>query len=244
MFTEERALWLYQHYRWLEQHLPAREGGGTAVLVTPTPEFYPIRNTADHAWATAMFEATRQVMGLSHWPCRLVPHIDAGREQHAAFAAAGVLGEMLTNDAGGTFSIQDDVEITYSPALLREPVGIVATFAHELCHYLLATVKDEPPCGWADHEPLTDLAAVHEGFGIFLANSAFTFNQWTDAQQSGWQWSKRGYLTEAELGFALGIFTVRNRIEPDAAGKFLKHNPSEVFWDSLGYIEELERQDT
>jgi hypothetical protein len=113
--------------------------------------------------------------------------------------------------------------------------------AHELCHYLLATVKEEPPCGWEEHEPLTDLAAVHEGFGIFLANSAFGFSQWTNTQSQGWEFSSRGYLNEAELGFALGIFVVRRKLPPEDAGRHLKRNPAEVFWDSLDFIEELER---
>lgn len=240
MFTEARALWLYENYRWLERQLPPREHGA-ARLILPTPEFFPIRNTGDHAWASAMFEATRGFMELSHWPCRLVPHVDSGHQQRESLGAAGVLGGIQTQDAAGTFSIQEEVEITYSPTLLRDPVGIVATFAHELCHYLLATVKEEPPCGWPEHEPLTDLAAVHEGFGVFLCNSAFHFGQWSSGGQLGWEAGRRGYLNESELGFATAIFCVRSKIDPELAMAHLKRNPGEVFWDSLDYIEDLEK---
>ncbi|HEY0863174.1 MAG TPA: hypothetical protein VGD97_03650 [Lacunisphaera sp.] len=243
MFTEARAAWLYENYLWLEANLPKRTDGSSAQLILPLPEFYPMRNTMDHAYAHSVFDATRGFMGLLEWPCMLIPQTDEERNfAAAAMAAGGIIGEMPTKDAAGTFKNGDQVEITYSPSLLREPVGLVSTLAHELCHYLLAAVKSEPPCGWPEHEPLTDLAAVHEGFGVFLANSAFNFSQWSDSQQSGWQWSKRGYLNEAELGFALGIFVVRSKIAPDIAGRLLKPNPAAVYWDSLDYIADLEQQ--
>lgn len=241
MFTEERAHWLYRHYRWLDTTLPPRDDGTAARLILPTAEFYPMRHTRDHAFAQAVFDRTRGFMGLGEWPCRLVPQSDEEQAQRAALRRSGVFGESRSTGAAGTFCVGDDVEITYSPALLNDPPGLVATLAHELCHYLLATVREEPPCGWAEHEPLTDLAAVHEGFGVFLCNSAFHFSQWSDAQYAGWQSGTRGYLNEAELGFSLGVFCVRGRIPPDAAGRHLKPNPAEVFWDSLSYVEELEQ---
>ncbi len=243
MFTEERARWLYEHFCWLERHLPARTSGQpTAELITPTRDFYPFPKTGDHVFAKAMFQQTRAYMGLMDWPCRLVPHVDQDMQQRESFHAAGVMGALGSEGgAAGTFSVEDMVEITYSPSLLGDPTGLVATLAHELCHYLLATVKESPPCGWEELEPLTDLAAVHEGFGVFLANSAFDFSQWTNTQSQGWEFSKRGYLNEAELGFALGVFVVRRNLPPESAGRHLKRNPAEVFWDSLDFIEELQR---
>jgi hypothetical protein len=237
MFTEERAQWLYRHYRWLEAQLPQRLEDYKVPLILPTPEFYPMRNTGDHAFAESVFNATRHHMGILDWPCRLTAQSDAERQP-----LKGVVGETSWSDAAGTFRVGEEIEITYSPGLLRDPTGLVATLAHELCHYLIAQVTEEPPCGWKEHEPLTDLAAVHEGFGVFLCNSAFYFAQWNDHQNAGWQWSSRGYLNEAELGFALGIFCVRGGIDPNQAGRFLKQNPGEVFWDSLDYIADLEKQ--
>lgn len=238
MFTEQRARWLYQNYLWLEQNLPKREDGSGARLILPTPQDYPMPNTGDHVFAESVFQTTRGYMGLMQWPCRLVPQADAHQRHQESLRASGLMAPM--RDAAGTFAVGDEVEITYAPSGVRDPAGLVATMAHELCHYLLATVKTEPPCGWAEHEPLTDLCAVHEGFGVFLANSAFQFGQWSDAQQSGWQTIKRGYLTEEELGFALGIFVIRTKIPPERPVSFLKPNPREIYRDSLDFITELE----
>jgi hypothetical protein len=219
MFTEERALWLYRQFCWLERHLPARTGEYDIPLILPTPDFYPQRNTYDHAFAESVFHTTRAFMGIAQWNCRLVPQSDEQREMAAALSRGAPYMETRYADAAGTFFAGEEIEITYSPSLLRDPPALVAVLAHELCHYLLATVKEEPPCGWAEHEPLTDLAAVHEGFGVFLCNSAFHFGQWSTATHGGWQTSTRGYLNEAELGFALGVFCLRRGVAPELAMK-------------------------
>ena len=242
MFTEERALWLYRNYCWLDENLPKRQDGSAATngLILPTQQFYPMLNTRNHAFAQAVFDQTREYMGIRDWPCTLTAHLE---EEQLGMREAGLYGYNQTNNAAGTFFAGDQVEITYSPSLLRTPAALIATLAHELCHYLIATIQTEPPCGWAEHEPLTDLAAVREGFGVFLCNSAFDFGQWSDAQFGGWQSKNLGYLKEPELGFSLGIFTVRNELNPDEVIKFLKPNPAEIFWDSLDYIETLEGPD-
>lgn len=243
MFTEERARWLYEHYRWLEANLPPRTHGAFPGLVTPTPDCFPFRHTADHAFALAVFQRVREHLGLLAWPCELHPHLDPDQQHRSSLMAAGVLGSLPgSKGAAGTFSAGDTIEITYAPALLVNPPALIATLAHELCHYLLATVQTEPPGTWSELEPLTDLAAVHEGFGIFLANSAFTFGQWTDNSSQGWQASNQGYLSEAELGFALGVFAVRRQLDPEMIGRHLKANPAEVFWDSLDYVAELDQR--
>ena len=73
-----------------------------------------------------------------------------------------------------------EVEITYSPAALRDPSGFIATMAHELSHYLMATIPLEPPGGPEAKEPATDICSIFLGFGVFAANSAFSFRQFDD----------------------------------------------------------------
>lgn len=239
MFTEERARWLFQHYRWLEQQLPRHEGRERTPLIQPTPAFYPQRNTRDHAFAESVFDTTRGFMGMGDWACVLAPHSDDAPRPAESVRGFGAT-ETTWSGAAGTFSSGAGVvRITYTPSLLNEPAGLVATLAHELCHYLMAAVREEPPCGWAEHEPLTDLAAVHEGFGIFLCNTAFHFSQWTNSTHTGWRTGTRGYLNATELGFALAIFCVRNAVDPELALKYLKPNPAEVLWDAIPFVEEL-----
>lgn len=242
--TEARARWLHAHYLWLERVLPQRQPPAQPRLVFATKEFFPDRYSPDPRSAERVFQRVRELMGLAAWPCRLEPADDVERRIQTDLGRGGVLGDTFTRGPAGTFSAAPgrDVVITYAPAQLKNPVALVATFAHELCHYLLATVAEEPPAGWEALEPLTDLAAVAEGFGVFLCDSAFQFNQWTNHDRQGWSFQNTGYLSEEELAFALAIFCVRRGADETPVARALKPNAREIFLDALDYVADLGRE--
>ena len=184
-------------------------------------------------------------MGMTDWVCKFEQKSSIEDEMQQNLSRSGVLGYTSTKGAAGTFSIpeQNEVVISYSATLLKYPVGLVSTLAHELCHYLLSTVQEEPPATWKELEPLTDLSAVLEGFGLFQCNSAFQFDQWSSNDKQGWSAKRKGYLSEAELGFSFAIFCVRNHLDPNPAIRLLKPNPREVFCDALDFISELEESE-
>jgi len=192
-FTEERAIWLYRHYRWLETNLPRRKSPGRDSVILPTKQYFPDSYTHDHASAEAVFRRVQSLMGMADWPCHFAQRRAVDHEREADLARSGVLGQSRMNDPAGTFSVPEKakVVIDYSASSLSDPIGLVATLAHELCHYLLATVREEPPATWKELEPLTDLSAVLEGFGVFQCNSAFQFGQWTSHDRQGWSVHER-----------------------------------------------------
>ena len=243
-FTEERALWLYEHYRWLERSLPQKQNPGRTPVVFATKEFFPDKYTHDHRSAVQVFDRIRELMGILDWSCRLEREDDIERHAQADLRRSGILGESSSSGPAGTFSVpsENEVVITYSSSQLKNPIGLVATLAHELCHYLLATVSEEPPAGWESLEPLTDLAAVVEGFGVFLCDSAFQFNQWTSSDQQGWSFQKTGYLSEVELGFALAVFCVRNESDVAGIARSLKPNARAIFCDAIDFVAGLEEE--
>jgi hypothetical protein len=100
--------------------------------------------------------------------------------------------------------------------------AMVATFAHELGHYLMSTAKSDPPGGWDLHELHTDLTGVWLGFGIFLANAARNFSQFQDAGEMGWSSRSQGYLSEGALVTALAVFQRLRGEDPLAAARWLK----------------------
>lgn len=95
--------------------------------------------------------------------------------------------------------------ISIDEAQLKDPVALVAVLAHELGHIILLRPglidRDDPYM-----EPLNDLLTVFLGFGIFTANAAFRFEQHSDNTSQGWSARRVGYLSEQELGYALGRF--------------------------------------
>jgi hypothetical protein len=100
-------------------------------------------------------------------------------------------------------------------SMLRDPMSLVATIAHELGHVILLGGKlltHETP----DHEPITDLLTVFLGLGIFTANSAARFTQFQDDRRAGWSTQRLGYLPQPVFGYALAKFTIdRGERNPD-----------------------------
>ena len=172
-------------------------------VALPTRDFFPPTDATGHARAEHVFACVKTVMGLSdNWPCELEAQPRRFNGQRVSEFVAITGGD----EPNGTFRVEPDgrVMITYAPDLLDDPVGLVATLAHELSHYLLAgqadLVEDET------HELMTDLTVAFAGLGVFGANSAFSFEQYGDAFSQGWRSRGAGYLSPRSWAFALAVF--------------------------------------
>ncbi len=106
--------------------------------------------------------------------------------------------------------------IALKSSVLKDPIVLVATVAHELGHLILlgdGHLDRNTP----DHEPMTDLLTVFLGLGIFSANSAARFQHHDHG--GGWHsWSMQrlGYLPQEVYGYALAKFAAeRGEIKPD-----------------------------
>jgi hypothetical protein len=200
-------------------------------LVTPTRQWFTGKRPRDDDEMRTLFDEVRTAAGMADWPCELKagetsPPVDAGNAvliQHEGPGAP--CGTFEMREADGGLSEADGANqalITYDPAMMDDPEGLIGTFAHELGHYLLASATATPPGGWDLHELHTDLAAVYLGFGIFMANGAKAFRTVEVVGGAGWQMSLRGYLSEAALVTALAIVERLAGRDPRAAAGFLK----------------------
>jgi len=219
---EEELEFLLATFKWLSATFgPVAQ----APLVVPTAEFFPC--IAKKGWAPAveLFEDVRRAADMADWPCELESGegdrpFDAGNDhliRHEGGAAPCGTFRVAERKDGTTFAV-----ITYNPDMERDQTGLVATFAHELAHYLLATSPDPGPGGWELHELHTDIAAVYLGFGIFLANSARTFETFQGTTRAGWTSRLQGYLSEGALVTSIVIFQRLAEREPSAASPFLE----------------------
>jgi len=211
--------WQLTTWRWLLRHLGPLASQQTSPIVTPTRAFFPQSSAEGHARAEHIFAAVKRIAGMADWECRLIAQ--ERRPEHRVGDIAVV--KFDGSDTLGTFSRADNAAvITYDPAMVEDAALFVAVMAHELAHYRLAALPEGPPGGPDGHEPATDLATVHMGFGLFGANCAFNFQRHQDFMSQGWQWSRRGYLGEREWIFALAVF-LELRAQPlDDVAPFLK----------------------
>jgi len=215
----EAEEWQIETWQWLLQHLGPLRGQDQAPIVTPTRAFFPPSDAAGHARAEHIFAAVKRHAGMADWECRLVAQSRRPEARVGDIAALQFSG----GHALGTFGLAgNEVVITYDPAGLDNPIQLIATMAHELAHYRLAALAEEPPGGADAHEFATDLTTVYMGFGLFGASCAFNFQRHQDFMSQGWQWSRQGYLGEREWIFALAIFLQLRLQSPTDVNPFLK----------------------
>lgn len=213
--------WQLATYKWLGQEFGAV---GETPLVLPTPQWFPASIRSGKGRIEDLFGHVRRAARMEEWPCELV----AGEEDRPVHAGNALL---LRHEGApapcGTFQIDGEggssrILITYNPGLAGDTTALIATFAHELGHYLMSNAKSAPPGGWELHELHTDLAAVYLGFGIFLADSARNFGQYQSAGEIGWSSRTQGYLSEGALVTALALFQRLAGRDPLDAAPFLK----------------------
>jgi hypothetical protein len=219
---DEELEFLLATFKWLTATFgPAEQ----APLVVPTQAFFPSIAKSGRAPACELFDDVRRAADMEDWPCELeggerdLP-TDAGNDhliRHDASSAPCGTFRIDERDGGSRVAV-----ITYNPDMEQDQAGLVATFAHELAHYLLATEADPGPGGWELHELHTDVAAVYLGFGIFLANSARTFEAFHGSTRSGWSSRLQGYLSESALVTATLVFQRLAGRDPYAASPYLE----------------------
>jgi hypothetical protein len=162
-------------------------------------------------------------------------HRDLQRLIPAVTHSAGAAGA-YTRDADGRAVIAIDRSTASQPARL------IAVIAHELGHVRLLS-EGRAPRGRKDCEPLTDLAAVYLGMGIFNANAAFDFSRLPpDGNRTGgWRTQRLGYMTEQMFGYALACYAML-RAEPDPSwARYLDTNPRVYMKHSIRYLRHTQK---
>jgi hypothetical protein len=232
--------WIFDVYEWLLDATGGLAALRRRPLVLPIDEFFPIEADLEgHALARSLYGMTRTHASLRDCACRLLPHDEEPLLRSTAF------GTVERRGAAGTFTSHGAKNgvISYAPSQLADPMGFVATMAHELGHYLMSKLPGEPPGGDEALEPATDICAVFMGFGVFMANSCFRFQQFQDGTTQGWSTSRLGYLDEKALAYALAVFLELRDLDAAEARRHLKANPRSYLKHALRHLEKQRSSD-
>lgn len=223
-------VWVEQRTRWLIQ-----EFGRRPLLefntILPTPEFFPDPFSGVEDDVPPMLRRVCQYM-----------ECDADRFHLTFFDADKAWYDEEGNPqwgAAGFYVQQEGVKrpmIRVSTTILRDPMALVATLAHEVAHdRLLGELRVS--VGTRDHEPLTDLTTVFFGLGIFPAVTAFRTAAWKDGMMQRWQMSTQGYLCDNVFGYALAL---RSWLREESVMSWSRHltiNPRAAYRDGLRYLQ-------
>ena len=241
LLTADVMRWHVTNMCWLLRNLANTPMFTDTRLILPAPGFFDSGDEDGHAKAQLIFAAVKSYAGMGDWPVKLVSDV-------AVYEPHGNLVQAPSQNTPLGLFIRDHehgVRIAYAPRLLKTPVNLIATFAHELAHYLVKSIEDTLPCDPDEEEFLTDQTACFMGFGAFLANSAFQFEQWRDAGAGtqGWQTRRNGYLPENELIFDLALFLTIKELPVVDALPYLKlhlaDNLKKAMRDVAPYRDEL-----
>ena len=127
--------------------------------------------------------------------------------------------------------------IHLNEASLKDEVGLAATLAHELSHYLLLVPRPSPPgANESDHEPLTDLVTIFAGFGVFTANAIVRSTSKDEGLSSTWSVSRSGYLSAQLAGYALARYAQARAETKPAWRKHLSADPRAYFEQSRRFL--------
>ncbi len=196
-----------------------------ARVVLPTEEFFPDPYDGSPSAVRALLDRVCGYIEVD--PSRVELQFYSEKKPSSS-------GVSVTDPDGGTAGLYSEAQgkaaIWLEASHLEDPLSVVATFAHELCHFhLLGRRLLDPPT--EDHEPLADLATVCFGLGAISANAVIRETSWHAAGWEGWRAGRHGYLTAAMLGYALAWFAWyrgesgpawANRLRPDALDAFRK----------------------
>jgi hypothetical protein len=222
--------WQIETWRWFFGQFGGLSDLKHSPLVLPTRQFFPPTEKTGHARAQHIFDCVKRLARMPDWPCRLIAQ---PRRPELLVNDIAAL-KPITHSPAGTFGYDgNDVVITYEPSSIDDPGQLIATFAHELAHYLLLRWRDEVPGGKDLHEFTTDLLTVYMGFGVFGASAAFNFS----SDSCGWRWSRHGYLSQRAWVLALAIFLKLRNEASETVKPFLKQHLLSELNDAMKYLD-------
>lgn len=209
------------------------------TVILPSVQFFPEGWDASEECMEALVNRVCGYMGVPREDIELNLFRDPGeemardlRQQAPHFKGA------QDYEGAGYYGGQGDDEryrISLKISHRNDPISVIATVAHELSHVLLlgeGRLKRDHP----QMEPITDLATVFCGLGIFSANSAIRFRHVADGTWRGWSINRLGYTSEEAYGYALAVFArMRGEAKPPWA-KHLSTNVAEYFRRSARYL--------
>ena len=200
-----------------EEHTP---------LVLPVEEDFPVDvSLQGHALAEDYFVFVQEHAGLNEWSFRLTEETAPNVSDVLRGMPHGMTPGLTLTAEPATVRADRPLPIPYSHAQLDDPEDLVASMARGLSHYLLQSAPTEAPGAAEDEAFLVDLGACLMGFGVFLANSAFRFQQSEEGMMIGWGFSRQGALSQLDVSFALALVATLLEVPDGDLLPHLRPNP-------------------
>ena len=241
LLDEDSTLWLFDAFAWSLRNFDAEVFFHEAILVTPSNKHFPGRESSAQGMANLIFEQVKNYAGLKHWPCHVVDAnsgIDANKTQPRI--ESPLRGSKSA--AVDTVDESNKLIIPYNPSQLAKPEALIASYAHILGHYLGQTASEPPPGGEQFWPQATELLAVFMGFGLMIANSAYTFRGSCGSCYNPLA-ERSASLSQDEATYALAVFCCLKNIPNRDVLPHLKSYLRPIFKTAVREIKNVRNED-
>jgi hypothetical protein len=223
--------WCLETWGWLMTNLGGMERLRRIPLAAPTHEFFPPTAAQGHERALYLFDRVKSLMGMADCPCVLE---EFGRP--AIGRQFGFFTKLQGADThNGALRIENgNVIISYTVDLVAHPTPLIVTFAHQLAHYQLSTVKKPIPGGRDLYELAAELTLAFDGFALFGAAGAFR----SGPPVLGLGGPREASFSEPIWAFVLALFAALREIE--VPSNQLKQNVAHLSRQAARYLKRHE----
>lgn len=196
-------------------------------FISPTTENFPYDNLKESDQFQKLFEQLCKYWELN--PSEIIVKFfdDIKSKQWSSWIPQGDFNEPvgLYNQVYTTDEKRFNIELAKSN--LDNPQLLVAVIAHELAHVKLLG-GNYINRNDADMEPLTDLASIFFGFGVFVANSVQTKDiYWI---------SRSGYLPNQLISYANALICYITEYDENKYNSVLNGNTNDLFKQDIEFL--------
>ena len=210
-------------------------------LVIPDDSCFPDRWTRDASGVGTIAKRLLAYANLSHLDVTVEMY-----EEEADVQELGLDGKASKWSHDGTAAWFAGIEggrarFGANQSKLDDPLGLVATMAHECAHAFRRAHRLEHRD--RDHEEkLTDVTTVYLGFGILTTATTARFTSRVyGTTGSAWSHQRQGYLSPGEMSLLLATQLVLRGYAPAAIRAYVKHLPANQRSLVQRAIDELDR---
>ena len=239
LLDEVASQWLVDAYGWALRHFDAKVFFDESILVTPTNEHFPGRETSAEGMAALIFDRVQTYAGVRHWPFQIVDALNYVPTDTPPRLNAALLVQRGAH-AANLPAHTAPLIIPYNPHQIGKPESLIASYAYILAYYLGTLAKELPPGGENYWPHATELLGVFMGFGIMFANTAYTFKGGCGSCYNPLA-ERAEFLSQDEVTYAMALFCALKRIPTQTVLPHLKSYLRPAYKRAISDIQRREK---
>lgn len=174
-------------FQWALDNFDSQFFSNATVLVQPTREYFPDRTNNEVDMARALCARILSFSGLSHWPFQVIlPHAFAPempqllglntKQRQSPNASTPVKTTCITSSTVTRADVlEKTLDISYASAMMKKPMDLVGSMSKSIAQHFLYQSQLDLPHGPESFDATAEILSIFMGFGIMIANSAYTF---------------------------------------------------------------------